>query len=154
MATRREIGQALDQMRADVLRETADRVAGYRDGNPVFAENEIRQAVDTPARARARVQEWIANYNSANGAGAAQAFLGTCLAAFGSSKTLQDVDDELAALESQAATVVDNVNNNAWTFEQVADWLEQNLPPDPDEDFSYHSLPIPDGYIDVWGNPY
>lgn len=145
-----DIGRALDTLADDVKRHVIDLVGQYRDADTVGT---LKQAIDTPHRARAQIAAWIAGYDARNGAATATTFLNDCLAAAGSAKTLPDVNAELAALEAQAQTLVDNVNGG-WTWEQAADAIEAQLAPDPEDVFDYSRLEIPDGYITVWGDPY
>lgn len=141
----RQIGEALDSLTDDVKRHARELVSQYRAQGGVGT---IRQAADTPHRARAQVQAWMSGY----GAGAA-AFLNQCLTAAGSTKTLAQIDAALAALETQAATLVTNVAQG-WTWDQVADAIELAIPAPSTPQFSYASLPIPQGYVTIWGSPW
>ena len=147
---RREIGEALDRLEADVRDHVRDLTEQYRRfGVPML----LKQAVDTPHRARMQVTAWIVEYNSRNGAGSAQTFLTECLTAAGSTKTVASIDAALAALENGAQTLVTNVGSG-WTWDQVASAIEASINPAPSESFSYADLPIPAGYLTVWGEPY
>jgi len=152
--TKAQIGVALSSIRADILDEVEYLVRQYRRVDEPNPDDMIIQAVDTPARAKARLVEWITEYNSRNDAGTGQIFLNECLVAAGSLETVASLNAQITVLETQAQTMVDNVNNSAWTFDQVADWLEANLPQEASEVLSYKSLPIPEGYVTVWGEPY
>jgi hypothetical protein len=146
-----EIGAAIDELGDDVKRRAVALVGQYRRRGSVAT---LKQAVDTPHRARAQLTAWIADYNSRNGAGSAQTFLAQCLTAAGSTKTLGQVNAELAALEAQAQNVVDRVATDGWTWEQVASAIEAQIAPDPAEAFDYTRLPIPAGYVTVWNEPW
>lgn len=152
--TRAEIGLELDGLADSVRREVYGLVLAYRQAQPVDQVPLIKQSIDSPQRARARLQEWMSSYDARNGAGAAQAFLAACLTAAGSSKTLADVNQELSALEAQAQNVVSQMQSGPWTWADAADWLESNLAPEPEpETFAYERLPLPAGYTTVWGEP-
>jgi hypothetical protein len=114
----------------------------------------MKQALDTPHRARAQVAAWISGYNSRNGAGSAQAFIALCLQAAGSTATLQSIDAALATLEAQALVLVNRVRNDSWTWARVATAIDAQVAPDPDEPFDYTRLPIPDGYRTVFDEPW
>lgn len=152
-----QIGSALAALVDDVKANTADLVRQYRAVDApamVKARHEIallKQAVDTPHRARAQVAAWVAGYNGRNGAGKAAEFLNACLAAAGSSATIAQIDAELAALEAQALVIVGRVNNDGWTWEQVAGAIESQFQRATSEHFDYSRLPLPAGYTDVWG---
>lgn len=148
--SRASIGNALDQLTADVKDHARALATQSRAQPQPYKAALLKQAVDTPHRARAQVQAWIVAYNAANGAGTAQTFLAQCLTAAGSSKTLAQIDNALAALETQAQTVVTNVAQG-WTWDQVADWIEANVSPDANPGFTYERLPIPANYTTVWG---
>lgn len=148
---KREIGEALDNLAVDVRRHVLSLTAQYRAS---ALSSTLKQAVDTPHRARAQISAWIVEYNSRNGAGTAQTFLASCLAAVGSTKTLATIDASLTALESQAQTLVNHVTNDAWTWAQVASAIEAQIAPPTIESLSYDSLPIPAGYVTVWGDPW
>ncbi len=146
-----DIGAALDDLTNDVVSQTLSLVWQYRvSKNPGV----LKQAVDTPHRARAQIAAWIADYNSRNGAGTAQTFLAACLTAAGSSKTLQQIDTALAALESQCLVLVNHVKNDGWTWAQVATAIETGIAKPVYESLSYAALPIPAGYVTVWGDPW
>jgi len=155
-----EIGAALDRLVADVKAQAVDLVRQYRsvDAPPivraVYEISLLKQAVDTPHRARAQIAAWIAEHNARNGAGAAQTFLAQCLAAAGSAKTLATIDAEIVAMESQAQVVVGRVANDGWTWQQVAVAIESAMASPPESDFTYTRLPIPSGYTTVWGEPW
>lgn len=156
MTTKIEIGEALDRLALDVEALVLDLVAQYRDPNIPNAEDAIKQAVDTPQRAKAQITEWIDQYDArpGNSSGDGQLFLTECLVAAGSTKTIASINSEITTLENQAATLVDNVNNNAWTWDQVADAIEAAFAKEPEEEFSFRQLPIPSGYTTVWGEPW
>lgn len=145
-----EIGSALDGLAEDVKSQVLHSVADYRD-HPTRTEI-IRGSVDVPHRAQQQIQLWVDNYNAKNGVGTAAPFLDSCLAAAGSIKTVASVNAEIAALVSQAQSLVNEVNNNGWTWEQVADWLETNVSVEEEEDFTWERLPIPNPYTDIWGD--
>lgn len=148
---RRQIGDALDHLSQDVRRLVLSLISQYRR----FGLSEcVRQAVDTPTRTRAQIAAWMADYDARNGAGAAQTFLGQCLFESGSSRVLSDINDELAALEAQAMVMVDNVENQGWTLDDVAAAIEEQVQMEAEEQFVFSKLPIPDGYVTVWGDPY
>lgn len=146
-----EIGLALDSLTQDVKRNAADLVRQYRRRGLVGV---LKQGVDAPHRARAQVTAWIQDYNSRNGAGSAQVFLTSCLVAAGSTQTLASIDAELAQQENSAQVIVNHVNNDGWTWDQVATALESALVPEVVKQFEYERLPIPAGYTTVWGEPW
>lgn len=158
-----EIGAALDHLADDVRQQELNLTAQYRAVStsaeiPLIHKDRMRialikQAVDTPHRARAQLQAWITAYNAANGEGTAQTFLAACLKAGGSVKTLASINAELAAIEAQAQTVVTNVAGG-WTWDQAAAAVESAPSVAADSDFSYDRLPIPGGYVTVWGEPW
>lgn len=147
-----DLGRALLDLEFDVKCDIARLTADYRRVGDISV---LKQSVDTPHRARAQVAAWIAGYNSKNGAGAGQSLLAEALAAAGSSKTLDDIDTALSALESQAAVLIAHVENDGWTWDQVAAAVESALPAPPaDVEFSFRQLPIPPGYTTAWGEPW
>lgn len=159
--TKRDIGEALDSLAEDVRQQMLALTRQYREMTwPPMVEQMykialIKQAVDTPRRAKSQIQNWITQYNSRNGAGTAQTFLQECLTAFGSSKTLASINAEITIGETFAQGLVNNVNNSGWTFDQVAAAIEARVsPPLPEEAFTYQRLPIPAGYVTVWGEPW
>lgn len=146
-----DIGAALDDLTSDVIRLTLDLVRQYRiSGNAGV----LKQAVDTPHRARAQIAAWISSYNAANGANSAQTFLASCLAAVGSASTLSQIDSALSALESQALALVNHVKSDGWTWNQVASAIESAISAPSAVQFTYASLPIPAGYTTVWSEPW
>jgi hypothetical protein len=149
---KREVGEALDRLESDVRVNARDLVAQYRKFPANFGV--LKQAVDTPRRARAQISAWISAYNAANGAGTAQTFLASCLTVAGSTKTLASIDTALASLESQAQALVNHRNNDGWTWDQIAAAVESGVSLPTDADLSYDRLPIPAGYTTVWGEPW
>lgn len=146
-----EIGAALDSLESDVRTTVLWLAAQYRQ-HPVATV--LKQSVDTPHRARAQITAWIANYNARHGGSGGSAFLAVCLTAAQSSKTLATIDIALAALEAQAQVVVGHVNNDGWTWDQVATAIEAAIVPAVEESLSFRELPIPSGYTTVWGEPW
>lgn len=144
----RTIGEALDGLSDDVITHARLLVAQYREFAVIGV---LKQAVDTPHRARAQVTAWIAGYNAANGAGTAQTFLASCLTAAGSAKTLATIDNAIAAIEAQCLVLVNHVNNDGWTWDQVATAIEGAVSVPASVELSYSQLPIPNGYTTVWG---
>src|SRR5690606_1192739 len=110
------------------------------------------QAVDTPRRARAQLQEWMRVFNAGSRQQTAQDFLTSALQAAGIEKTLAEVNSELAALESQAETLARRVTQDKWTWDQIADAIEESLAPEPEVTFSFRELPIPQDYKTIWGD--
>ncbi len=158
--TRREIGDALLELRDEIVREALGLVEEYRmphEDIPIIVREQIRidiirKAVDTPSRARACLDEWRARYDARNGTGAATTFLASCLSATGASKTLPDINAEISTLESQALVLVDRVNVDGWPWDQVADEIEAQFSVEEQrEEFSYQRLPLPKTRTDVWG---
>lgn len=147
----RQIGEALDELTQHVIEHVRDLTRQYRVHK---LPGLLKQAVDTPHRARAQVAAWIATYNASNGAGQAQAFLSACLVAAGSTRTLAQIDAALAALESQAQVLVGRVRNDGWTWDQIASAIEAQFTPPASERFTYADLPIPAGYTTIWGDPW
>lgn len=154
MTTKRNIGEALESLTDDVKRDTLSLVQQYRSSDDRMKESLMRQAIDTPHRARAQIAAWIAGYDAVHGSGSAVAFMNECLTAAGSTTTLADINTALAALEAQAQTIVDNVLGG-WTWARAATAIETALtPPAELPPFSYSELPLPAGYITVWGGPH
>ena len=150
-----DIGNAIDSLGNDVRAHVRDLVSQYRKfSDQSFAPTLMKQALDTPHRAQAQIAAWIADYETRNGAGTAAAFLSSCLTAAGSAKTLAQVNADLAALVSQAATLVSNVQTKGWLWDRVATAIETQVNPTAEERFSYAELPIPDGYTTVFGEPW
>lgn len=145
------IGKAFDSLPQDVRKYVRRLISQYRENG---YEELVRQAVDTPARARAQVQGWIDSYDARNGPGAAVTYLGEALALAGSTESSASIDARIASIEAQAATMVDNVNNNGWTLAQVATAIEGAIQPEPEEIFDYRVLPVPSDYVTVWGDPW
>jgi hypothetical protein len=103
-------------------------VADYRSlkpVNPVEAKARLEAAVSTTRRARSRVDRWIADYDAINGAGSAVTYLQECLALSGL-VTLAELNAEMASLEAQAQTLIDN-NTAGWTLDQIATAIEANI---------------------------
>jgi hypothetical protein len=146
-----EIGLAVDSLPNDVRRNAANLVRQYRRRGLVEL---LRQAVDTPSRARAQFAAWISEYNARNGAGTAQTFLAECLVAAASPTTLAQINSDLAAIEMAAQAIVTRVTNDGWTWEQVAVAAEAAFASAIIESFDYSRLPIPAGYRTVWGDPW
>lgn len=147
----REIGEALDGLSADMIARTVELTRQFRAHALIGV---LKQAVDTPHRARAQIAAWIVDYNQRNGAGAAQTFLAQCLTASGSAKTLAQIDSALSAAEAQAQILVGHVNNDGWTWDQVASAIEAQFTLAPGVSFEYARLPLPAGYTTVWGEPW
>lgn len=159
--TRAEIGAALDSLAEDVRQQMLSLTKQYREMvfTPISAQVHrialIKQAVDTPRRAKAQITNWISQYNARHGAGSAQTFLQACLTEYGSSKTLASITAEITTGETFAQGLVNSVNNSGWTFDQVASAIEAQIaPPVADEPFTYQILPIPEGYVTAWGEPW
>lgn len=148
---KREIGEALDNLQADVVAFVLDSVRQYREQG---GDGTLKQGVDTPHRARAQVTAWVADYNARNGPGTALPFLASCLTAAGSSKTVASIDAALATLESQCLVLVNHVKNDGWTMSQVASAIEAQVVKMAAEALSFSSLPIPVNYTTVWGDPW
>lgn len=147
-----DIGNALDSLSDDVRAHMRNLVAQFRAySKEHFAPAVLKAAIDTPKRAQAQVQGWMATYDAKNGAGSAQTLLVSCLSAAGASKTLAQVNTDLAALIAQAQTLVAHVQNDGWTWEQVADAIDAQFVPTAAPDFVYSQLPVPSNYVTVWG---
>lgn len=153
MSRKTEIGAAVVALRDDVVRHTLQLVQQYREAPERLKPALIKQAVDTPHRARAQLQAWMNEFSSAART-TAQDFLTECLAAVGANKTLADINSELQALESQAEVLVQKVKDDKWTWEQVADAIEEQFANEPDVRFDYRTLPIPKDYKTIWGDKY
>lgn len=147
--SKRDIGDALDSLQADVTAAVLDFVKQYRTYGHVDV---LKQGVDTPHRARAQIVAWQADYNARNGAGTAGPFLASCLTAAGSSKTLAQIDAAIATLEAQCLVLVNHVKNDGWTFDQVAAAIEAAVVKPASEALSFARLPIPANYVTVWGD--
>ena len=126
---KRKIGEQLVDWIYLGVRTGARRLTEvYRNelaSNPVLAKASLSAAVNKPRRARDRINEWIATYDAANGAGAAVIFLDECLTLFGV-VTLAEINVELTDLESQAQTLFDN-NTGGLTLDQIATAIENNM---------------------------
>jgi len=156
--TKAEVGAALERVPQDVKKEALGLVSQYRNADiPAELDDDLMiQALDSPQRAKARFEFWIANYDAANGGGAAVVLLNSCLTAAGSVETVASLNAQLTALEAQAQVLVDHRNNDAWTWDQVADAIEAGLTDSAGVDFGYNyrDLPLPPGYVTVFGTPY
>ena len=148
------IGTALDQLTADVKTNALRLVSQARAQPEPYTTALMKQAVDTPHRARAQIMAWLVEYNVKNGAGTAQTLLQQCLTAAGSTATLASIDAALAVLEAQCLVLVNHVKNDGWTWVQVATAMEAAIPAVPVVAFDYSQLPIPAGYVTVWGQPW
>lgn len=93
--------------------------------DPVRAKEVLDAAVSKPRRARARVDDWIDDYDAIHGVGTAVTVLQECLALSGL-VTLGEINTELADLEVQAQVLIDN-NAGGWTLDQVATAIENNI---------------------------
>lgn len=154
-AKKRKVGQQLVEWIYLGIRTGARRSVGeYRKrlatGDSTGAIAHLKRAVDLPHRARTRVETRIASYNAENGAGAAETYLQECLALFGA-VTLSDLNTELTALESYAATLVAAApapyGDGSMTWEQIASDIEANVR-DESPDWIF---PLPEQYTDIWG---
>jgi len=147
-----DIGNALDSLGDDVRAHMRNLASQFRAfSKEACAPAVMKAAVDTPKRAQAQVQGWMAAYDAKNGAGSAQTFLVSCLSAAGTGKTLAQVNSDLAALIAQAQTLVAHVQNDGWTWAQVADAIDAQFVPTASPDFVFSQLPVPSNYVTVWG---
>lgn len=156
LKTKAAIGKALENIRADVIAEAIELVFCYRNHDHLTQEQReslVRFAVDTPTRAKARVQNWIAEYDASNGAGSGAAFLNECLSQAGSSETVSSLNAQITALESQALAIRDDILADVLTYEDAADSIEAAYER-VNVDFTYRRLAVPDGYTTVWGDPW
>jgi len=149
-----EIGQGLDKMEINVIQDILRYVLEYRVPGRGDPEEELKMAVDTPTRVKFCVQKWITRYDAKHGAGSATTFMNECLTLAGSSETAATINAALTALETSLLPMVDNVNNQGWTWDQVADWIEANITLGNLENFSYKKLVVPSSYTTVWGDPW
>lgn len=106
-------------------RQLVEQYRTTKPTNPILAKQYLEAAISKPRRARARINDWIADYDSKNGAGTAVTFLGECLALRGIA-TLAEINAELTLLEAQAQTLINN-NAGGWTLDQVAAAIENNM---------------------------
>lgn len=146
-AKKRRIGRELVDWIYLGIRTGARRlVEEYRANvatNPAHAKALLSAAVNKPRRARDRINNWIANYDAVNGAGAGQIYLGECLTLAGV-VTLAQINTELTNLETQAQTLITN-NQSGWTLEQVAAYIEANL----EWEAKLWEFPNSAGYTDI-----
>ena len=147
-AKKRRIGRELVDWIYLGIRTGARRsVVEYRKeklaGNQAIALEHITRAVNTPRRARERVNEWIRVYNLENGAGAAQTFLAECLSLAGS-VTLPEINSELTTLENQAANLI-ATNQAGGTLDAMATSIEGALENESD----LWKFPFPASYTDI-----
>lgn len=152
-SSKAQIGLALDQLTSDVKDTVLDLVADARTKPEPYKTALMKQAVDSPHRARAQLEAWIADYEARNGTGSAAAFLQQCLVAAGSAKSLAQINTAVANLETGAQAYVTQRNGGA-TWEQIATSIEAQIERDPSEAFDYTRLPIPVGYLTVWNEPW
>lgn len=147
-AKKRRIGRELvDWVMLGIQTGAIRSVAEYRAlavPDPVKAKAQLTRAVNMPRRARARIDNWIEDYDAANGAGAGQTFLVECLALAGS-VTLGQLNSEVTRLETLAQTVIDNNNAGSLTLDQVATAIENNLQNEAQE----WAFPLPAAYADL-----
>lgn len=160
MTRKADIGEALDRLATDVEQLVFDLVKAYRESDHVsiLAEDLMKQALDTPRRAKAQILDWISRFDARDGKadGAGLLFLAECLNAAGSTKTIASINAEITALENRTRTLVTNRTRTTdpWTWEQVADAIDGNFSKEPEEVFDFRSLPVPKGYVTVWGEPW
>lgn len=153
------IGRAFYNIREQVVETVSDLIRQYREfstSHPDQSIELIKQAIDTPARYRAGVLNWIQKYNQKNGNGSAQALLTECLNVYGAGKpspvTLAEIDAEITNLEVAAqALVVRRSQGESW--DSLADAIEQFIEKDSTE-LSLSRLEIPANYITIWGDQY
>lgn len=157
-----EFGKFLAVGFEEVIRRQAfDSVQHYfstKDTNPTQAISDLKRAIDLPHRLRSRFDLWVAQYNTANGAGSATTFMQDCLARFNQGKTgdnvtnLAAVNSRLTAMETWAANVVVQspapYGNGTLTWDQVATNLRSQIDYIPT---IMSRLPFPEGYVDIWG---
>jgi hypothetical protein len=139
----------VDEVKAETLR----LVSGYRGAPDKHREILIKQAVDSPHRARAQLQGWIDRYDATHGSGAAQTLMSACLLEVGG-PTLAEINSDLALLEQSAQALVDRRNNDGWTWTQIASAIESSITKEDVVEFEYGRLPIPQGYLTIWGEPH
>lgn len=154
---KRALGAALVQLRADVLDEAGDLV---RQAREAVASNQtrlavglLRQAIDAPRRARAKLTHWAQGHDEVHGAGAAVALFSEGLAIYGAGQTdpvtLAEIDADLSALETSARQLASGIKAGTVTWEQAADAIEQAVAQDR-WNLSLRSLPLPPAYKTIW----
>lgn len=153
-ARKQAIGRALASLIDDVSEQTLSIVKQYRSAEERMRPSLIKQAVDTPHRARAQIQAWMESHDAERSPGAAQTFLSECLVAAGSTMTLAQINAALSSVEAKAQTLIDHVVNDGWTWDQVAAAIEAAIGWEEVKEFTYMKLPIPDDYVTVWGEQY
>lgn len=149
-ARKKKIGRELKEwvylgVRAGMLR-SASQYETQKIANLPAAIQQIKRAVDMPHRARTRVNYFIQRYDAANGAGSAQALIVESLSLAGT-VTLQEINSELTSLENYAQGLVDHVNNDGWSWDQVSADIQANV----ENEAWQWTFEIPPDYIDVWG---
>ena len=153
VSKKRALAEELLALPDQVVAQMTDLVRQYRvfDSVPV-----LKQAVDSPARARAGLAHRMARYNAAKGAGAAQAVLAECLldaqSGVAAPSTLADVNAQLQALETQMAALVAQRSAGA-SWEEIAAAIEALVVPDASA-ILLERLPMPPNYTTVWGEPW
>lgn len=140
---KKKIGRELTEWVFLGIRTGARRaVAEYREqtaaGNTELAVAHIKRAVDLPHRARARITQAVTTYG--------QPAIVECITAY-DGVTLAEINAELTTLETYAQGLVDHVNNDGWTWDQVATDIEDKVANESAE----WVFPLPAGYTDVWG---
>jgi len=155
---KRLIGDSLLDLPDSVKTQVRNLVAQYR-ANPPGSEaaiDLIKQAIDTPQRIRAGIDNRVADYNVKYGVGAAQTFLSECLVlcqvGMIDPVSLADIIAQLQTLQDQAQTLVAQRNAGA-TWDDLAAMIESQIQLDPGFDI-LSRIDVPPGYTTVWGEPY
>ena len=117
----------------------------YKATAPALAESHLARAVNMPLRARARINQKRTEYETQNGAGTFNAYIGSCLSLAGT-VTLAELNAELTALENYANNLIAQKQSGALTLDQIA----QSIETDFREEASDWRFPIPATYTDTW----
>jgi len=128
-AKKRRIGRELvDWIHLGIRTGARRSVAEYQrlkvSDRPQAIEH-LTRAVNMPAKARARIDKWISDYDAINGAGTGQVFIAECLTLAGS-VTLGEINSDLTTLENQADTLITN-NQSGGTLDEMAAAIESAL---------------------------
>ena len=141
-AKKRKVGEQLTDWVYLGVRTGARRaVAVYRaekTTDPDLAVAQIKHAVNIPHQAMARISKAVDDFGAP--------LLNECLALAGD-VTLGEINTDLTAILAQTQTIVDHVNNDGWTWDQVATAIESGISHEA-KDWVFL---IPEDYIDIWG---
>lgn len=148
-AKKRRIGNELiDWIYLGIRAGARDFVRQYEAAKatrPVDAEKYLREAVNMPLLARARINEARRVYELKNGVGTFNTQVASCLVLTGSGITLAEINTELTTMESEVATIK-AARAGGSTLDQIAalvlaTWEDERA------DWTFR---VPDDYVALW----